>query len=227
MGGDFESFKAALNRSILGVTFRKFKRKKSQFYQHRAHNSAITQKVCDWLYEYLLANKDLHVGKNLGDFKVKTSLTIRWNETGKILNVSAVDVSVYLEVGRLIVDELGSSGKSEKVKIDLFYSDIDLSSQNIRSTLPGIKNSMGEANFEYSEHDILAEGKEIAKLWNVKLVPTVILNDEKKLENPDEKTLRREIEGMFAPEIASTNPRFEFASAARASVGLLASILKP
>jgi len=224
--GSFDSFKAALNRSILGVTFRKFKRKKSEFYQHRVHNTAITQKICDWLYEYLVASKHLGVGRNLRDFKLRTSLTVKWNETGKILAVSNVEVSIYSEVGKLKVDNLQAFGKTEKIKIDLFYSNIDIASQKIRSELPTIINSIGEDNFEYTEHDFLGQGKESARLWNVKHVPTVIINDEKKFENPDHKKLRQEIDGAFSPDIKPTRPQFEFADATKSNVMLLATVLK-
>jgi len=226
VNGDFDSFKAALNRSILGVTFKKFKRKRSRFYQHRVHNTAITQEICDWLYAYLLANQHLGVGKNLRDFKLRTNLTVTWDETGKILGVSDVEVSIYSEVGKLSVDILEPREKSEKVKLDLFYSNIDIASQKIRSELPNIIEALGEENFHYVEHDFLGKGKESAQLWNVKHVPTVIINDEKRLENPDEKELRQEIEGAFAPDIKPIGPRFEFAEATKSNVTLLATILR-
>jgi hypothetical protein len=226
VNGDFDSFKAALNRSILGVTFRKFKRKKSQFYQHRVHNAAIAQKICEKLYEYLLVNEHLHVGRNLRDFKLRTSLTVEWSETGKILIVSDVVVSIYLEIGELAVDNLQASGISDKVKIDLFYSDIDRASQKLRSELPNIMNSIGKDNFDYSEHNFSAEGKETARLWNVKYVPTVIINDKKRLEDIDERKLRQEIEGAFAPDIKSADPQFKFANGAKSNVTLLAKVLK-
>ena len=99
VNGDFDSFKAALNRSILGVTFRKFKRKKSQFYQHRVHNAAIAQKICEKLYEHLLVNEHLHVGRNLRDFKLRTSLTVEWSETGvtaPVLQSVGVDIITFI-----------------------------------------------------------------------------------------------------------------------------------
>lgn len=204
--GDFRSFKAAFSRSVLGVTFRKFKRKKSEFYQHRVHNEAVTQHVQKWLYEYLLTQTNL---KNISDFKLKTDMTIVWDKTGKIGAMKGIAVDIYLKVGELTVQRMEFRRESETISIDLFYSDIDASSQKIRDILPKLIESMGSENFNYRKHDFLTEkGRQLAQAYHVERVPTVIINAENLIENPDERTLRQEIEKAFSPTLAVTRPDF-------------------
>jgi hypothetical protein len=226
VNGDFDSFKAALTRSILGVTFAKFKRKRSDFYQHRVHNAAITKEICNWLYEYLLTHPKLRLERNLRDFKLRTSLTLNWNETGKIVGLSDVKVFIYSEVAQLTVKELQLLEKPEKIKIDFFFSQIDDASQKLRSILPNMLKSIGYENFDYNEYDFLSEeGKKAAKIFHVDRVPTVVI-DGRNFVNPNEKKLRQEIEGAFSPKIKAVKPGFQFSQVAKPNVTLLANILK-
>ena len=202
--GNYESFKAALTRSILGVTYRKFKRKGKEFYQHRKHNESVTKRICDWFYEYLRSKTP-----NISDFKIKTDLTLRWDKTGKILGFRNAKVVIYSKIGELNVKELEIHKKREKVKIDLFYSTIDISSQKIRKILPEILKSLGKENFDYNEYDFLSKkGKEMAKIYSVTHVPTVVIDD-MILENPDEKKLRSEIENAFTLSVLSSGVKFK------------------
>lgn len=202
--GNYESFKAALTRSILGVTYRKFKRKGKEFYQHRKHNESVTKRICDWFYEYLRSKTRL----NLSSLKIKTDLTLRWDRSGKIIGFKNATVTIYLKVGELKVQELKIHKKREKVKIDLFYSEIDVSSQKIRELLPNILKTLGKEHFDYREYDFLSkEGIEMAKIYSVERVPTVII-DNMILENPDEKRLRSEIENAFTLSILSSGVEF-------------------
>lgn len=195
--GDFRSFKAAFLRSVLGVTFRKFKRKKSEFYQHRIHNEVVTQHVQKWLYEYLLTQTNL---KNISDFKLKTDMTIVWSKTGKIEAIRDIAVDIYLKYGELTVQRMEFGRKSETISIDLFYSDIDASSQRLRNVLPTLIESMGSENFEYTEHDFLEEKeRQLGQAYGVERVPNVVINAENPIENPDERTLRQEIQKAFSP----------------------------
>jgi len=226
VNGDFDSFKAALTRSILGVTYAKFKRKKSEFYQHRVHNIAITKEICNWLYAYLLSHPELRLKQNLRNFKIRTCLILNWNETGKIIGLSNVRVFIYSEVAQLKVKELKILEKPGRIKIDFFYSQIDAASQKLRSILPSLLESMGFENFDYKEYDFLSEeGKEAARIFNVNRVPTVVVEG-KNLVNPDEKKLKAEIEGAFSPKIKAIEPDFQFAQVAKSNVALLAKILK-
>jgi len=226
VNGDFGSFKAAFTRSVLGVTFAKFKRKRSDFYQHRVHNTAITKRICNWLYEYLLTHPELRLKQNLRNFKIRTSLTLNWNETGKIIGVSNIKVFIYSEIGQLTVKKLQLLEKPEKIKIDLFFSQIDDSSQKLKSTLPAMLKSIGHQNFDYNEHDFLSEeGKKAAKIFRVDHVPTVVI-DRNNFVNPNEKKLRQEIEGAFSPKIKAIEPKFQFSKVAKPNVALLANILR-
>ena len=50
MSGDLDSFKANFSRSVLGVTYRRHKRKKTDFYEMRVHNEEITDKTFEFLF---------------------------------------------------------------------------------------------------------------------------------------------------------------------------------
>lgn len=221
--GDFRSFKAAFSRSILGVTFRKFKRRRSEFYQHRVHNEAVTQNTQKWLYEYLLTKTNL---KNLSNFKLKANITIEWDNNGKILSIKNISIVVYMKVGELIVDRIDFHKKSEVITIDLFYSEIDAASEKLRSLLPDLVDSWGSDNFDYKEHDFLTkEGKEIADAYNISRVPTVMINAENKFENPDEKALRREVQKAFSPEVVGSNPEFTLEPVKKPDASFLAKLI--
>jgi len=204
--GDFESFKAAFTRSVLGVTFKKFKRKGKKFYQNRVHNVKVTNSVCNFLYEYLMEKT-----RNISNYELKTDLTLHWDDTGKILKFSDIKVTLFLRAGELKVDEIKVQKKLESITIDLFYSDIDAASQRLRNKILEIMDSIGRENFQYHEWNILdKKGKEVAEKYGVKLVPTIIINanPELMLENPDEKTLRNEIEDLYVPKIDESIPQF-------------------
>jgi thiol-disulfide isomerase/thioredoxin len=196
--GDSSSFRAALSRSILGVTWVKFKRKKQAFYKNRAHNLAITQSVFNWLYESLLTNI-----RNLGTYKLKTDLKPLWDANGKISAISDITVSVYMKVGELRVKELQVHEKFRNVKMDLFYSQTEFSSQELRSKIPLLIESMGK-EIIYHDYDYSTkEGKEMADAYGVRGTPTIVINADKKSENPDVKELQQEIEDAFAPVVES------------------------
>jgi len=98
------------------------------------------------------------------------------------------------------------------IVIDLFYSDIDAASQKLRGKISEIIDSIGKENFEYHEWNLLdKKGKATADRYGVKLAPTIMINANPKsmLENPDERTLRNEIEELYVPEINKSPPRFE------------------
>ena len=204
--GTEESFKSALRRSILGVTFRKNKRYGNDFFQHRFYNIAVTDRLCQWLYEYLLTSNPL---QNTSQFKVKTELFIDWNSTGKILGASNVKVSTYLKIGDLSVKNLKIQEEHEKVKIDFFYSDIDAASPVVNEKLDEIMQSADRENFIFAKHDFQNEtARQIASTYGVTKVPTVIINDQK-FENPSEKDLRSRIDVAFAPQVIAEKENFK------------------
>lgn len=221
VSGKRNLFRAALSRSVLGVTFKKFKRKKQEFYKHRVHNEAVTESVFDWLYESLL----MHL-RNIGDLEIKTNLKPQWDENGKILAVSDIAVSVYMKVGELKVSELKVYERFKNVKIDLFYSEIDARSKRLRQELPQLMETLGRENFDYAEHNFLTPaGQKMAQAYNIETVPTVMINAEKLLVDPDEKKLRQEIERAFTATVKpSDGPQFVPDPSIKANVELLAKI---
>lgn len=217
--GDFESFKAAFSRSVLGVTFKKFRRKGKDFYQHRVHNEKVTSSTCNFLYEYLMRET-----QNMSNYDLRTDLTLRWNGTGKILGISNIKVTIFLRAAQLEVDEITVQKKLENIVLDLFYSDIDAASQKLKNKISEIIASIGKENFEYHEWNILDNrGKEMAEKFGVKFAPTVIINADPELmfENPDDRMLRNEIEELYIPEIDKSIPRFEKNEKAKTSMQYL------
>ncbi len=203
--GDASSFKASLSRSILGVTFLKFKRNKSEFYKHQNHNQSVTQSIFNWLYESLLTKI-----RNISTWKLKTDLTPKWSESGKITSVSDVTVAIYMKVGELRVKDLQVHEEFKNVKIDFFYSETDFASQRLRTVLPDLIKTVGQENFDYNEYEYSTNrGKEMASALGVKGTPTIVLNAERRLENPTEKEICKEIERAFAPMVRpSGKPEF-------------------
>jgi len=218
--GRYENFKAAFSRSVLGVTFKKFKRKGKDFYQHRIHNEKVTNNVCTFLYERLMEKT-----KSISNYELKTDLTIHWSETGKILRISNIKVKIFLKAAELEVDEIRVQKKLEKIVVDLFYSDIDAASKKLKKVISEIIDSIGKENFEYHEWNLLdTKGKEMAKKYGVKLAPTIIINADPKriFENPDERLLRNEIEELYVPEIiVKSPPRFDKNEKAKNSIQYL------
>lgn len=221
--GDEKSFRTALTRSILGVTFRKNKRKGKEFYNQRIHNLAVTRQLCDWLYELLLAKTPL---KNMSQFKIKAELFIRWDKSGKILGASNVGVSIYLKMGDLSVKELQIFRKNERIKIEFFFSTIDAASPVLRTELLDLMKEMGRENFDFSEYNIQDEkDRKIADLYHIKLVPSVAINDEK-FENPDEKEMRSRIQLAFTPQVQEAGANFKLDSHTKLAVETVASEIR-
>lgn len=221
--GNATSFRAALSRSLLGVTWVKFKRRKDAFYRYRVHNSAIAKSLFNWLYESLLTNL-----RNLRRFKLKTDLKPRWNKNGKIEAISNVTVSVYLRIGELNVEELRVHEKFQNVKMEFFYSKDSFPSEKLRSELPSIIKSLGEKNFDYDEYEFSSKkGKKMAEAYGVRGTPTIVLNAEDILENPDKKKLHEQIEGAFAPAVKPIGKsRFAFDPELESTLESLTSIVK-
>jgi hypothetical protein len=162
--------------------------------------------------------------QNMSNYDLRTDLTLHWNDTGKILKISNIKVTIFLRAAELQVDEVRVKKKLENIVIDLFYSDIDAASQKLKTKISEIIDSIGKENFESHEWNILyEEGKEMAEKYGVKLAPTVIINADPRLkfENPDERLLRNEIEDLYIPEIDESIPRFERNEKAKTSMQYL------
>lgn len=224
VSGDLESFKAAFSRSVLGVTFKKFKRKRSEFYKYRTHNLLVTQRIVEKLYEHLLSEKILKDG-SLRDLKLKTDYTIKWSDDGKILAVSDIEVSIYLKVGTLQVERMEVIEKPERIKMDFFYSDFDASSQKLKPILSSLISSIGRENFDYNEYDFLSDkGKKHAQIYNITLIPAIVIDD-KVLVNPNERQIRETLEGIFDPKIMLIKPKITIENKTKNIIHSLATTL--
>lgn len=206
--GDYESMKAAFGRSLLGVTYIQFKKKRNEFYQHQAHNSAVTTKICEAIHQFLLNKTDL---ADLKKYKIKINFKPIWDDTGKILGISDLKLTVYLKVGELIIPQAQVLKEQERIKVDFFYSDNDFASQALLEKLPKLLDEKGGKEiFDYNTYNLnTLEGKEKAAVYKgIKYAPTVVIENDI-LQNPNEKTLCSRLEMAFNPEIYLNNPVFE------------------
>jgi hypothetical protein len=197
VSGSRNLFKAALSRSLLGVTYKKFSRKKGKFFANRIHNEIVTEGVIDCVHESLLSTL-----RNVSDLDMKTKLKPEWDENGKILAVSDLSVSVYMKVGELKIKKLQVQDTVDSIKVDLFFSEIDARSKKLRNDLPIIINEIGKERVEYAEHDFLtSEGQQLAQAYKITTVPTVLINAEKALLDPEENHIKQELEKAFQARI--------------------------
>ena len=205
--GTEEGFKTALRRSVLGVTFRKNKRHPG-FYQNKVHNVAVTERICEWIYEYLLSKNLL---RSMSQFKLKTELKITWDTTGKIIGISNLKSTIYLEIAELQVKDLKIYEELEKVKVDFFYSNIDAASPVLREQLHLMMQNLGRENFIFTEYDFLDKTKneDNVRFYEVDRVPTIVIND-KKYVNPDGKELLSKLQSAFVPKVQASEEKFNF-----------------
>jgi sporulation protein YlmC with PRC-barrel domain len=201
--GDYDGFKAAFSRSVLGVTFKKFKRRGKTFFDVRTHNEEFTKKAFEFIY--LNLKEEL---TELNKYNLRANYTLEWDNNGKIIGIKDLSAHIYLPVGNFVADRLDLKSKEEFIKMDLFYSDFDAGSINVRSSLQKIINEMGSEKFRLSEHNIMKEeGKKAAEVFDVKIVPTLQI-DETKLVNPSEKQIKDEIVKSLDQKIIPTEARF-------------------
>lgn len=184
-----KDFKHAVTKLVLGFTYHKYGKKKAQYYQHNQHNTLVARRLSEDLYTKLLELKDL------GTYYVTVDFDMSWNSTGRITGASDISVFIYRQVGKLTANQLQLYKTTDKVKLDVFISDLDSGSKSLLNMLAEIKKQYGEDSFEYQEHKLLndADYKKHAAPYGVTLVPTILIN-EKKFENPTESVLRSNIE---------------------------------
>ncbi len=208
VSGDYDSFKAALTRSIIGVTFKKFKRLGARFYATKAENMAIVDAVCKRFYEELQRSLPEVPLKYL---RIATTVQIKWDRDGRIVDLSNVNVSVYQFIGDLAIKAANVQRRSMKVKVDFFYSSVDFQSQSIRKELDSIEQEVGKDYFERTDHDFLDQGeRKIAERMQVRAVPTVVLNDSVVLDNPTKTGIGAKITELLAPYVNATDTKFTF-----------------
>lgn len=208
VAGDYDSFKAALTRSIIGVTFKKFKRLGGRFYATKGDNMVIVDAVCKAIYEELQKNLTNVPLKHL---RIATTLKLKWDRDGRILDVSDVKASVYQIIGELSIRSANIQRKSQKVKVDFFFSSVDYQSESARKELDAIEQMVGMDYFERTDHDFLdPRERKIAEKMNVKGVPAIVLNDKEVLANPSKAEMMARINECLGPVVNALDSKFQF-----------------
>jgi hypothetical protein len=187
-----KDFKNTVSRMVLGVTFKKYGRKGKEYYQHNQHNVFVARRLSEDLYTKLLELK------NLSTYYVTVDFEMSWNSTGRITGATEVIVGIYQPVGKVTATQLQVYRTTDKVKVEVFISDVDSGSKNLLNLITDIKKQFGEDAFDYQEHKLLndADYKRYAKPYGIDLVPTVVIND-KKFTNFTESQLRSNIEAAI------------------------------
>jgi hypothetical protein len=225
VAGDYDSFRAALTRSIIGVTFKKFKRLGARFYATKADNVTIVDATCKRFYEELQHNLPNVPLKHL---RIATAMRLKWDRDGRILDLSNVRVSVYQAIGELSVASANIVRRSQRVKVDFFYSSVDFQSQTAKKELDLLEQEIGREYFERRDHDFLnPTEKKIADKMRVKGVPAVVFNDGEPLENPSKMSLTGKLNELLAPYVNATDSKFTFELTLGPIQKTLEPILKP
>jgi glutaredoxin len=184
-------FKKKVTKLILGVTYSRYKRKKGLYYQHNQHNTLVARRLTEDLYAKLLELKDL------SEYYVTVDFDMSWNSTGRITGASEIEVSIFMPVGKVTARSLQIYKTTEKVKLEVFVSDVDSGSKSLLKLVAEIKKQYGEESFDYQEHKLnAADYKKYAKPYGIDTVPTVVIND-KKFEKFTESQIRSNIEAAI------------------------------
>lgn len=206
VAGDYESFKAALARSVIGVTMKKFSRLGGKFFQTKSFNVAIVDELCKKCYEELQSHLQTVPLKLL---KVTCMMNINWDNEGRISKISDLKISVYHQLGELVIPSTSIRGATHAVELDFFYSSTDFASQSVRKVLDELVGETGSEYFERNDYDFQApQNRKVAEANNVRATPTVILNNEILLENPSRNSLQEKITAEVAPSISLRESKY-------------------
>ena len=203
--GDYDSFKAANSRSLLGVTYIKNKRKPN-ISQSRRYNQVLVEE----LIRYAHSKLQQEVGSNILKYlKLYTSLKIDWDNAGRIREISDLRISVYSHVGELDLGNIVFGSGPERINVDFFYSKVDAASPLVQSGLKELESAMGVDNLQVNSFDFFSEeGKRKALLLKVGKVPTVVINGTISLENPTKNQIFDRVNEMLSPSIKSSRSDF-------------------
>lgn len=133
--------------------------------------------------------------KYLSTYLATLDLDISWNSNGKITGISNIQVFLHQKVGKVTAKELLLFRTTDKVKLEVFVSDVDSGSKSLLDLISEIRKQYGEDSFDYQEHKLLNDSdyERYAKPYGIELVPVVVIND-KKFPKPTESQLRSNIE---------------------------------
>jgi hypothetical protein len=202
--GDYDSFKTANSRSLLGVTFIKNKRKPN-ISQSRSYNQAVVNELIQYTHSKLQKELGSNVLKYL---KLRTSLKMDWDNAGRIREISDLRISVYSHIAELDLGEIILGSSPQKTIVDFFYSKVDAASPSVQSALKELELAMGADNLQVNSHDFFSdEGKRKAQLSKVSKVPTVVIN-ETILENPTKNQIFDKVNETLTPSLRSSRSDF-------------------
>lgn len=172
--GKIDAFKAAFSRSVLGVTYKKYKRKGRPFFNNRKHNEEITKKSFEYIY--LLLRKEYDI--MLNDYDIRVKYTIGWDENdGKILYFKDLETNCYLKVCDLMIDKLELTQSESSVDIKIFYSNVDRGSKKLLSYIDDVLGEYENINITKSMHCVDDyDYEEISKIYHVEFVPTIVID---------------------------------------------------
>lgn len=205
VSGDYDSFKAANNRSLMGVSYVSNKRK-PKVSQARHYNQAVVEELIRYAHSKLQENLGANTLKYL---KLHTSLKIDWDSTGRISSITDLRISAYSPVGELDLGDVVFGKNPERVVVDFFYSKVDAASPVVEANLKELEQSMGHDNLHLTSYDFFSdEGKRKAQLLKVTRVPAVVLGGKTLLENPTKNQIFDGVNEMLAPRIESTRIDF-------------------
>jgi hypothetical protein len=202
--GDYDAFKTANSRSLMGVTFVKNKRKPN-ISQSRSYNQAVVNE----LIRYTHAKLQHELGSNVLKYlRLHTSLKMDWDNAGRISHISDLRVSVYSHIADLDLGDIILESSPQKTVIDFFYSKVDAASPAVQRDLKELELSMGTDNLQVNSHDFFTdEGKRKADLSKVGKVPTVVINGAI-LENPSKNQIFDKVNDALTPTLRSSRSDF-------------------
>jgi hypothetical protein len=205
VSGDYDSFKAANNRSLMGVSYISNKRK-PKVYQARQYNQVVVEE----LIRYAHAKLQEKLGANaLKYLKLHTSLKIDWDSAGRIDKITDLKISAYSPAGELDFGDVVFTTKPEKIVVDFFYSKVDAASPVVESNLKELEQNMGKDNFQLNSHDFFTDdGKRKAQFLKVTRVPAVVIGGKAPLENPTKNQIFDHVNEMLTPTIETTKADF-------------------
>lgn len=220
--GDYDSFKAAISRSILGVTIKKNKSKGAKFYQARGFNLALVDNLCYDFHQ----NLQQQLGSlPLKDLKVRTILRINWDEIGRVNQISDVRFDIYNQIGEMNIPKPEITAGRQSIRVDFFYSTYDAASQIILKEIKELKKNEGDflQIRLYDIQKLTSEGEKKKKAHKVELVPTVIINDEDVIVNPSRASLKSRLNKAFNPSVTLHDSKFSWESSLRTIIEKLST----
>jgi len=202
--GDYDSFKTANSRALLGVTFVK-NRRKPNISRSRSYNQAVVNELIRYTHSKLQQELGSNILKYL---KLRMSLKLDWDDTGRIREISDLRISVYSHVAELDLGDIVLGSSPQKIVVDFFFSKVDAASPSVQSALKELEMAMGADNVEINHYDFFSdEGRHRAQLSKVSKVPTVVING-MVLENPTKNQIFDRVNETLTPSLRSSKSDF-------------------